>query len=188
MIKLLLEEKADFGLSSIADRPFRRTVVDFNIPTNEIRLSAFFQKPSAISSNVNALIKPFQSSFWIGLILVLFAMIGTSFAISHLVVTSEDDDDDEDGDTSWTLSDCILWSLTSMTLRGFYKPPHELSLRITAIVGSVSGLIILSSYSGTLVSFLSVVTEPIQNLAQLLASDFTIVVVDEPLPLQFLSV
>lgn len=228
MISLLLNDKVDLGLSSIADRPFRREVVDFNTPTNEIRLSAFFQRPSAISSHYSALSKPFQPSVWVATLILLIGMIAYAIFLNKVLnlsqililkrqhvtlsnnccqililtkewvrnllsltttgsvtVTASASGNARD---SWTVSDCVMWSFTTMSLRGFYKSPLENSLRITMIAGSVAGVLMYAAYSGTLVSFLSVTIEPINNLGQLLATDFTFVVVDYELPLKFLSV
>ncbi|XP_035710070.1 probable glutamate receptor isoform X2 [Folsomia candida] len=91
------------------------------------------------------------------------------------------------GRDHWNVSDCFMWSMTAMSLRGFYKLPIESSLRIVMIVGSLAGIVLFAAYSGTLVSFLSVVIDPINNIGQLLATDFTFVVVDYELPLKFLS-
>ena len=84
MIALLLNDEADLAISSTADRPFRRLVIDFNMPTNEIRLSAFFRRPTSISTS-SALLQPFHRNFWIG-ILVWLLLASLSLIIFKNVV------------------------------------------------------------------------------------------------------
>lgn len=231
MIALLLDNKTDLGLSSIADRPFRRADVDFNIPTNEIRLAAYFQRPPAVSSHFSALIKPFQPICWYAVLCMVLGMTFTAIIVNNVLLDQDHNPDIPDslqfesssqkkielncsqtmtswikawavssrkgrnklssagiGRDHWNVSDCFMWSMTAMSLRGFYKLPIESSLRIVMIVGSLAGIVLFAAYSGTLVSFLSVVIDPINNIGQLLATDFTFVVVDYELPLKFLSV
>lgn len=186
MIGLLLEGKADLGLSSMADIPFRREVVDFNIPTNEVRLSAFFQNPSAISTEFSALLKPFHTSLWISVVLLLLGMSAAAMMTSMLSSILSNRREHLNG---WSISDSILWSLSAISCQGWYKWPQETAMRILVITGSFAGILIFSVYSGIIIAFLSVVGEPIQNLGQLLELQrFTHSIGDSAVVLKILAV
>jgi hypothetical protein len=92
------------------------------------------------------------------------------------------------GEPFWSYLDCFQWPLSTVCLQGFYNIPSSTSPRILVAVGSLAGVLIYGAYSGTLISFLSVVIEPINNLGQLIDTDYTFVVADEPLALKFLAV
>jgi ABC-type multidrug transport system fused ATPase/permease subunit len=219
MISLLLSNEADLGLSSIADRPFRRAVVDFNFPTSEIRLSAFFQRPSTISSEWHALLKPFRPQFWIVFLFMILILTLASLILSktwhYLEEQINQFNSKKAGGKSetfvscpcnegtkrcsaleerieiydeWIARDCFQWAFSTFCLQGFYKVPSRLPFRILVLTGSMFGILVYSSYSGILVSFLSVVIDPIQNLGQLVSTRYTFAVVDNPIPLQFLCV
>ncbi|CAG7727371.1 unnamed protein product [Allacma fusca] len=73
MVADILAGEADLGISSSADLAFRRAVVDFNMPTNRLKLSAFFKKPQA-ATHANALIEPFKGIFWFVLICSMISL------------------------------------------------------------------------------------------------------------------
>ncbi|CAG7727676.1 unnamed protein product [Allacma fusca] len=73
MIAELLAGEVDIAISSTSDIPLRRTVIDFNIPTNTLKLSGFFKKPRAVV-DAKALIEPFKGSFWFAVISVIVSL------------------------------------------------------------------------------------------------------------------
>lgn len=190
MINLILNDQVDLAISSTADRSFRRAVVDFNLPTSEIHLSAFFRKPNAFNSN--GIIQPFSTNLWClillwilisGCILLIFRYISSKYNLAP-----HDPDNYNEGTFIWNYIDYFQWTLGSLCLQSYTGYPIQTSFRIVIGIGYLLAVVIFAAYSGNLISFLSVVIEPIKNLNQLLETNFVFNVVDSPLPLAFLKV
>ena len=87
MIWYLLHDKVDLAISSTADRPFRHEVVDFNMPTSQIRLSAFFKTPKSVGGSGSGVAQPFSRGLWCVLALWVF-IAGVALVFFKHVLTN----------------------------------------------------------------------------------------------------
>jgi len=183
MIGLLLNDEADIAISSTSNSPFRREVVDFNFPTTDIRVSAFFHRPP-VSLVVNPLTRPFNFDFWLAvLITILVSAISLCFFTQILRSLSADV-----GGVKWSRADCFQWSLATMCFQGYYALPKKGAIRIVLGTILLTSVIVYGAYGGTLLSFLFVQLEPINTMEELLAHDFRIEISDDPVTIKGLFV
>ena len=80
MIASLVNREADLAISSAADVPLRREVVDFNLPTTSLKLAVFFKHPQNPVVDTLALLEPFGAHLWWAIaIFVVIATAGLAF-------------------------------------------------------------------------------------------------------------
>ena len=79
MIASLLNREADLAISSTADVPIRRQVVDFNLPTTSLKLTVFFKNPTPVVDAL-ALLEPFRVQLWWAIAtFVIITSLGLAF-------------------------------------------------------------------------------------------------------------
>lgn len=173
MIGLLLNDEADIAISSTALQTYREKVISFNIPSNEIRFSAFFRIPQN-SVLGNGLTRPFRFGIWLSIGLWTLAM-GFSLVIMLFMIERNIIIDH----VTWNLWDCLLWPVSTLCLKSYKKIPTNSSIRIVVITGLISSVIIFGAYSGTLRSFLFVHADQLTSVSNLLKTNFKFSVIGE---------
>lgn len=198
MVLHLLKGETDLALSSEVDLPFKRQVVDYNLPTSSWKFAAFFRKPS-FHQNKWAHLKPFQPALWlaivgsivtISLVLVLFQVIlswrmqmeiqprrrGLCYTVTSVGRKHDFARLECKEESRLSLADCLFASFCILCAKGAHAIPPSLHVRIVFYIGSISGVVFITAYVGILHSFLSVKSDGISTFGQLLGSSYTLAI------------
>jgi len=200
MIGKLKSNEADFGISSIANVAFRRVAVNYNIQTFRMKVAAYFRSPDT-NSQITALLRPFQLSLWISIIIWILATGFFMRLLTHVsqyyeqIIAAGYRDNFYFNYPSpirykWNYWDCVVWPVRSLCLQGFKdeNEPGLFCVRFLILFNFLIGYIIYSAFSGVLISFLSVNVDPIQNFRQLLSAPFIFSIIDDPIALKHFAV
>ncbi|XP_076619997.1 glutamate receptor-like [Colletes latitarsis] len=137
----------DFGIAEFSMSNHRLDVVDFTLPLILSRNKVYFQKPDASSVQWSAYFKTFKMDIWMAIIFtivsapILLTLMKTRGRIVMKIIAD---------------NYIKVWGIFCQ--QGMSEFPNESSLRLAFLSIFLSALIILSAYSASLISFLTVST------------------------------
>ncbi|XP_078048988.1 glutamate receptor ionotropic, delta-2 [Augochlora pura] len=153
----LVANMVDIGVADFSITTRRLDVVDFTLPLILSRIKVYFKKPDGSSVRWTAYIKEFDKHVWMGIVLmiltvpIVLSLMKTRGRLFMKVV----------GDYYIN-----VWGIYCQ--QGLSEFPQETSQRLAFISIFVSALIIMSAYSASLISNLTIstVSLPFSNLKQ----------------------
>ncbi|XP_043242377.1 glutamate receptor 2-like [Amphibalanus amphitrite] len=172
MVGELVYGRADIALSWLSMRKDRSEVIDFlDAAAVEEGAGAFYVSKNPddyLSLGVEAfssLLKPLHVSVWW---IVLGAFLLLSLALRFSIRLSRTEDRQTSTEMTWTT--CLLSVFGSLVGQGWPSVPSSLSGRVITMLTWLLYIIIVNSYTATMVSYLTVVEfdRPISSLKEFL--------------------
>ena len=183
MVGELAYGRADLALSWLFLRPDRAKVVDYldSVPIETVRETFYIPKNlgemSDISENLyRSLPKPLDVNVWWSLLASMFVL---SIVLRIILRANHEKAENSQTVKDMTWGSCLLSSFMTLVGQGWAKTPDSLAARTATIFSWMLGLVIYTTYTSNLISFLTVVTveRPISSLEEFSGrSDWTFAV------------
>ncbi|XP_067005230.2 glutamate receptor [Anabrus simplex] len=158
VVSMLINNEADISATALDMSSKRADVVDFLFPLTFSRYCMFIKKKSWYVPRWNSLLKPFNVCLWLTVLVAVIANATGLTIISKLGHRFYDE-------KYFSPSDSLLYVLAALAQQ-CCSFPRFFSARVVCLCSHLMALVILASYSASLVSFLTVQKEklPFQDL------------------------
>ncbi|CAK9804446.1 Glutamate receptor ionotropic, delta-2 [Anthophora quadrimaculata] len=137
--------RVDFGVAEFSMTNSRLDVVDFTLPLILSRYKIYFKKPDGSTVDWSAYFKTFNADIWAT---IIFLILTTPILLTIIKTRG--------GFAMQILADNYIYVWGIYCQQGLSEFPNESSMRLAFLSIFVSALIILSAYSASLISFLTV--------------------------------
>ena len=183
MVGELTYGRADVALAWVNMRPDRAEVVDYldSQPVDTVRETFYIPKdldeiPNFSEYIYRSLLKPLDSSVWWSLLASMFLL---SIVLRFIMKANRRNSESSQTVKDMTWGSCLLAIVMTLVGQGWAKTPDSLAARTATISSWMLGLVIYTTYTTTLISFLTVdtVQRPISSLQEFSErSDWTLAV------------
>ena len=169
IINSLHQNKTQIGVAAFFYTQARGTVAAFS-PTISEGVDRMFIKYPGREASWTTYIDPFDVSLWFS-VLLLLCFLATLLSSTYYLGPEQ-----HHNPGSFTLSNSIVVVLGSQVFQGSWLDPKHASAKITFLVSFVFGVLLYTSYSAKLISFLTVIktTLPFTTLDGIRGTDFGI--------------
>ena len=143
MVGAILDDGAQFAITSATGLPQRRQVVDFMLPTASWGLRVFFKK----SQNSVALLEPFSKILWF----TILGWIGATTVIPLIFrgllnprteQNAPQNDESRCNQDSWSAGDSLFWAIGSFCSQGCPSIPRPTCYRVLVLTSQLAGMVI----------------------------------------------
>ena len=170
MIGELANGRADVSLARLYIRPDRAKVVDYldAVPVDTIKETFYIQKnldeiPNFSEYFYRSLLKPLDVNVWWSL---LVSMTVLSIILRIILRANYKKAENSQTVKDMTWGSCLFSSFMTLVGQGWATTPDSLAARTTTIFSWMLGIVIYTTYTSNLISYLTVVTvkRPISSL------------------------
>ncbi|KAG4075834.1 hypothetical protein HA402_003660 [Bradysia odoriphaga] len=173
LIKYLLDGKADMAICDLTITYERRSAVDFTSPFMTLGISILYAKPKTEAPGLFSFMYPLSTTVWLlmaiaylclSILLYFLAMIAVDdWQLPAPVATESSSSQSESSDESdiqlletiWNMHNWIWLVAGSIMQQGCDILPRAISTRVTAGLWWFFALIVISSYTANLATFLT---------------------------------
>ncbi|XP_066246537.1 glutamate receptor ionotropic, kainate 2-like [Euwallacea similis] len=159
MIGKVMYGAADMAITDLTITSARASAVDFTIPFMNLGISILFQKPTKSPPNFFSFAEPFAIDTWIALA-IAFAVVSLSFFLLGRICPDEWNnpypcvEEPEYLINQFTMSNSVWFATGAMLQQGSEIAPIAIPTRLVSGVWWFFVLIMVSSYTANLASFL----------------------------------
>ena len=184
MVGELAYGRADVALTWLYRRSDRAKVIEYLDPvaTEEFSETFYISKNLGETTDISAslyqsLLKPLDTSVWWSLLASIFLL---SIVLRIILRASRKEAESSQTVKDMTWGSCLFSMLIVMVGQGWAKTPDSFAARIATLISRMLGIVIYTSYTTNLISYLTVVTveRPISSLEEFSErSDWTLAMI-----------
>ncbi|PSN34367.1 Ionotropic receptor 141 [Blattella germanica] len=149
---------AHLGVDPVGMKGPRTEVVDFTVPLFTFKISMFLKEPDSALS-WGRFLAPFGADLWLAVIASMLVLT-LCLSLFHLIGRYTGNEE-ANGPNTYSLYNSSLYVFGIFCQQGHEISPRSWSCRIIYWMTYLTAIILLASYSGTLVSFLAVKHHPL---------------------------
>ncbi|KAM7360866.1 glutamate ionotropic receptor kainate isoform 2-T4 [Cochliomyia hominivorax] len=177
MIKEIMEERADLGITDLTMTSDRESAVDFTIPFMNLGIAILFRKPMKEPPKLFSFMSPFSGEVWLWLGMAYVAVSLSMFILGRISPPEWDNpypciEEPTELENQFTFINCFWYAIGTLLQQGSELAPKGFSTRAAASFWSFFTLILVSSYTANLAAFLTIesLSTPIENVEDLAAN------------------
>lgn len=154
MVGMVARGEADMGVGPYTITAIRETVIDFSLPYMEDGGGILTKKGDSNAASVTGL-SPFSLSAWLAL---LATVLTVSLAFYYVVRFSPYSEvcTQEEKESYWSVMSCVMSICSSVLMQGMERHPRSMSARCLLGFWWLFSILIVSTYTATLTSVLTV--------------------------------
>ncbi|XP_030369659.1 glutamate receptor ionotropic, kainate 2 isoform X2 [Scaptodrosophila lebanonensis] len=174
MIREIIDNRADMGITDLTMTSERESGVDFTIPFMNLGIAILFRKPMKEPPKLFSFMSPFSGDVWLWLGLAYMGVSISMFILGRLSPAEWDNpypciEEPEELENQFSFANCLWFSIGALFQQGSELAPKAYSTRAVAASWWFFTLILVSSYTANLAAFLTVesLATPIENAEDL---------------------
>lgn len=165
MIGELMADRADLAITDLTVTSDRELAADFTMPFMDLGIQILFEKPKKASPDLLSFMEPLSPGVW-GCVCLAILVVSVSFFILGRMSPKEWDNpfpciqEPKNLQNQFTFKNAIWFTIGAILQEGSDVAPKAPSTRIVASIWWFFTLIMVSSYTANLASFLTVQKAP----------------------------
>ncbi|KAK7111831.1 hypothetical protein V1264_011398 [Littorina saxatilis] len=170
MVGMVARKEVDMGVGPYTITSLRETVVDFSVPFMEDGGGILTQKDNS-GTSIMAVLETFSTTVWMCILATTLGVCLAFYVVVRFSPYSAAFDEDGRLNKHWRLLDCVMHIYGSFMMRGVEHAPKSLSARCVLGFWWIFGILIVSIYTASLASVLTVdlqgtTIDSLEDLAQ----------------------
>ncbi|CAG9133262.1 unnamed protein product [Plutella xylostella] len=161
MVAEIMDEKADFGICDFTITSDRQRAIDFSVPFMTLGIGILYKEPSKQPPEMFSFMAVFSTEVWIWM---LFAQIGLGVVMIFVGRISHKEwqnpvpciEDPDEFSNQFSFANSVWLIIGSVMQQGSEIAPIALAPRMITSVWWFFTMVMVASYTGTLVAFLTV--------------------------------
>lgn len=165
MIGELMADNADLAITDLTVTSDRELAADFTMPFMDLGIQILFEKPKKANPDLLSFMEPLSSGVW-GCLAIAIIFVSVSFFILGRLSPKEWDnpfpciEEPKELQNQFTIKNAMWFTIGAILQEGSDIAPKAPSTRIVASIWWFFTLIMVSSYTANLASFLTVQKAP----------------------------
>ncbi|XP_017849652.1 glutamate receptor ionotropic, kainate 2 isoform X2 [Drosophila busckii] len=161
MIRAIIDNRADMGITDLTMTSERESGVDFTIPFMNLGIAILFRKPMKEPPKLFSFMSPFSGEVWLWLGLAYMGVSISMFVLGRMSPVEWDNpypciEEPTELENQFSFANCMWFSIGALLQQGSELAPKAFSTRAVASSWWFFTLILVSSYTANLAAFLTV--------------------------------